>query len=113
MAEYDSNTEFRETTNQLTFDYLIGRAKDRTALNINVNQGVIYYLEELALFASKNKIFGKNLTVAYYRKWGEGLDYIANFFPGFTKTFSIIQYSLKESTPVQIMNDMKVSDMRI
>jgi tRNA-dependent cyclodipeptide synthase len=113
MAEYAINTEFREMTNQLTFEYLIGRVKDRTVHKIDVNQGVIYYLEELALFASQNEIFGEDLTVCYYRKWGEGLDCIANLFPGFAKTFSILQYSLKESTPVQVMNDIKVSDMRI
>lgn len=94
LCEYDKNEKFRTAVNSLTHDYLMGRAKERTAIDINVRQGVIYYLQELALFAAHVDIFGEPLTTAYYKIWGEGLDCIANLFEGFNEYFSLIQYRL-------------------
>ena len=100
LCEYESNENFRTTVNDLTRDYLTGRSKDRTAINIDVRQGVIYYLQELALFSAHVDIFGEPLTTAYYKIWGGGLDTIADLFEGFRESFSLIQYSL-EQRPVE------------
>ncbi|RLU02073.1 MAG: tRNA-dependent cyclodipeptide synthase [Ketobacter sp.] len=101
MQEYSLNKNFQHCINQVTQDYLLARSQGRTTLNMDVALGAIYYLEELALFASQARLFGEKLTVAYYKKWGEGLEFIADLFPEFSADFSMIQYNLTQEDSVR------------
>lgn len=111
ISEYNANKAFREAVHRVTYEYLLARAQGRTTLKLNVAQGAVYYLEELALFASQAQLFGEPVSVAYYKLWGEGLDYIADLFPEFVDQFSLIQYQVKQSaTPTEMAQTTELTE---
>ncbi len=91
---YNEELDFQNQINQFTYQYLEARAKVRTVNNINVAQGVKYYLKELALFSAMPSIFGESPIVAYYKEFSVGLDFITKLFNDFSENFSLIQYSI-------------------
>ncbi len=94
LKEYDNNKEFQLSVNVMTYRYLTSRAKCRTINKLNVSEGVLYYLKELALFSAFINIFGEKVIIAYYRVWGDALVYIDKLFPGFYSYCSMIQYEV-------------------
>ncbi|MGI0119804.1 tRNA-dependent cyclodipeptide synthase [Zooshikella sp. RANM57] len=96
LAEYESNQKFQLTVNTITYRYMASRAKHRTINRMNVSEGVLYYLKELALFTSFITIFGEEIIVAYYKVWGDDLVYIEKLFPAFERCCSMIQYEISK-----------------
>lgn len=95
LKAYTENSDFQHCTNTLTYRYLESRLTSRSVLNILVCEGVKYYLKELALFTSMSSIIDDNPLIAYYKKWGNGLEYIEQLFQGFSDNFGMIQYDLQ------------------
>lgn len=94
MNAYHSNSEFQHLVNTLTYQYLQSRAVTRTINELVISEGVKYYLKELALFAVLKSVFNENPVIAYYKKWGEGLEFVEQLFEGFSDQFGMIQYKL-------------------
>jgi len=95
LEEYTVNSDFKHCVNTLTYQYLESRLASRSVLNISVTEGVKYYLKELALFTAMPSILGDEPLVAYYKKWGNGLEYIEQLFKNFSDNFGMIQYELQ------------------
>jgi tRNA-dependent cyclodipeptide synthase len=94
INSYITNNEFQYKINKPTFQYLKSRAKNRTTSDMIISEGVKYYLKELAFFTVLKEVIGEHAIIAYYNQWGEGLDFIEELFPKFSKNFSMIQYQL-------------------
>jgi len=94
MNAYRTNSEFQHLVNTLTYQYLESRAFTRTINELVISEGVKYYLKELALFTVLKSVFNEHPIIAYYKKWGEGLEFIEQLFEGFADQFGMIQYKL-------------------
>lgn len=96
LHEYKSDSEFQHCINRVTFNYLQSRSESRSVFALCISEGVKYYLKELALFTSLPEVLEERPTIGYYKQWGEGLEYLEKMFPGFSKTFAMIQYQVEE-----------------
>ena len=95
LTHYHANHSFRTCIDAVSNRYIESKAKHRTLIKLDINQAVMYYLKELALFASMPNVIGEHATISYHQLWQDGISYLEEIYPSIKSHLSLVQYQLE------------------
>ncbi|WP_162814022.1 tRNA-dependent cyclodipeptide synthase [Vibrio tetraodonis] len=95
LTHYHANHSFRTCIEAVSNRYIESKAKHRTLIKLDINQAVMYYLKELALFASMPNVIGEHTTISYHQLWQDGIPYLEEIYPSIKSHLSLVQYQLE------------------